>query len=168
MWRLCYVSTWLEWTTTSRIPYPVGSWLGRATREILVWDLVGRSKAAAILELTHSCLVEETHFIGVGQQTGYTRWGFSSMMKYNIFSCRIPTPWKSEAVRNGMALDHPCGFQLMLVGPSLSLLFPLLWVELCAPQERYVKVLILNTSDRDLIWKRGLCRDKLKGSHGKP
>lgn len=68
-----------------------------------------------------------------------------------------------------MALDHPCGFQLMLVGPSLFLLFLLLWVELRAPQERYVKVLILNTSDRDLIWKRGLCRDKLKGSHyGKP
>lgn len=48
------------------------------------------------------------------------------MMKGESFSCRISIPSKSKTVRTHMLSICPPGFQLMLVGSSLCLLFPTL------------------------------------------
>lgn len=139
VWWFCNMSTCPDWTIFPRIPSPLCFKLGWTTRETLVGNLEDGSEGTAMMQLTCCCLSAGSSWCGAAARPAARppSWVFlqfpdswaSSVMKGTIWSCRTPTPSKSQTARIGKGfslsswvLAHACGFQLTPATP-----LPALW-----------------------------------------
>lgn len=134
----------------------------------------GRGKVAAILELTHSCLsAGSLHWCRAADRVAtahYPRDPPSASL--TPVPGKYLAPWWSlpsspggfpqhQGQRTDMVSVHPCGFQLILVGPSLSLLFSAVmdWIEsLLKPPKEVLKSSSLVHQNVTFFGKWGLHR----------